>query len=321
MVLLCSVCAPGSAYAQTRHSSTSIATNFERQVLNAVDAGEGDYETRTLRARLTADPGNLQIRLELARRYQKSGFPEVAIEHGRLACERSPESAEAHLMLAKLLREEHRPGEASAVLNGFAISHPGDVEVWAWLGVVADEARDWKTGEAAHRKAIAMAPGRADLLNNLGYCLLEQKRLQEAVATFQAVLVLDPKSRIARNNLGLALADKPAEALQNWQAVEGPASAHNNMAVTLIEAGHYAEARHEIQQALGYDGQHSAALNNLRILSELDNRPAEILARLNPVGRRSKFAALWHRRRTNDSTTGEKNNPGNPAASSRQGTN
>jgi Flp pilus assembly protein TadD len=282
--VVCGGCAHRIGTAGIVPAPSALSRNFEREAVNAIDAGDGDYEAKVLRARLNADPQDLSARLELARHYWKAGFPEVAIEHCQLACERAPDSVEAHLALAKFLREEHRPAEAAQVLRSFAASHVGEVEIWAWLGVAADEANDWKGGEIAHRKAVALAPGRADLLNNLGYCLLEQNRKAEAEENFRAALAIDPRSLIARNNLGLALSDKPAAAVLNWQSAAGPAAAHNNMAVALIEAGKYAEARGEIQKALDYDSQHGAALHNLRLVSELDGKPAVMRRRQNKSG-------------------------------------
>jgi len=265
---------------------------MNRQAINAIDTGDGDPQLKALRARLETNPADTKARLELARRYQSRGFPEVAVEHLRLACERDPQSSEAHVALAKTLRDEGLPGEAASVLRTFSQSHPNDVEVWAWLGVLEDEAGNWKAGEAADRRAIALAPKRDDLENNLGYCLLEQGRKGEAAEKFRAALALNPKSAIARDNLGLALAENPHEAVLNWQAVQGPASAHNNMAAALIESGHYAEARTEIQTALDYDPHHAAALNNLKLVSELDGKPAQITVK---KARPSRLASAWHR--------------------------
>jgi Flp pilus assembly protein TadD len=279
-------------------AKNSVASAMNRQATNAIDAGDGDLQARILRARVDANPADTNARLELARYYQRAGFPEVAVEHLRLACERDPESSVAHVALAKILRQEQRPIEAASVLRTFSERHRDDVEVWAWLGVLEDEAGNWKAGEAASRRAIALAPKRDDLENNLGYSLLDQGRNAEAAEAFRLALEINPKSAIARNNLGLALAENPREAVLNWQAVEGPASAHSNMAAALIESGHYAEARKEIETALNYDPHHASALNNLRLVSELDGRPAQIAAQHNnneTPQHRSPLASAWHR--------------------------
>ncbi len=294
----CCACVRVTPVAQTppTPAKSSVSTNMTRQAINAIDAGDGDYQARTLRARLDANPQDLNARLELARYYQHAGFPEVAIEHCRLACERAPESVEAHLALAKMLRDAHRTAEGAAVLNTFAASSTAagnSVEIQAWLGVLEDEAGDWKTGETAHRKAVELAPGRDDLLNNLGYCLLEQGRKAEAADVFRQALKRNPQSVIARNNLGLAVAENPREAVLNWQSTADPASAHNNMAVALIEAGKYAEARREIQTALGYNPRHTAALNNLRLISALESKPIQVTPP--SPGAWSRMVSAWRR--------------------------
>lgn len=278
-----------------------------RQVQNAVDLGEGDIELKVLRNRITASPNDLSARIALARHYYAEGIPEVALEHLRLACERAPESAEAHLELARMLRKEGQAAEAAKLLEAFTaraftVKLPNsatnrsvnDVEVWAWLGVLRDETGAWKPGEEAHRKALALAPDRDDLHNNLGYCLLEQGRKDEAAEEFREALRLNKKSAFARDNLGIAVAGTPKEAVLHWQSVSDPASAHSNMAAVLIESGDYPGARKEIAVALSYNQQHTAALSNLRLLSLLDGKPAEYSLARNP-SRWSRIRATWQK--------------------------
>jgi Flp pilus assembly protein TadD len=326
MALGLSGCAGHSLVARNRKSPepAPTPTAMERQVRNAVDAGDGDYSLKQLRARLDADPKDIKARLELAAYYQHAGFPEVAIEHGRLACERAPDSVEAHLALAKLLRAEGKIAEATGLLGEFAAAHDAsihDVDVWAWLGLLRDEGGNWKAGEAAHRKAVALAPGRDDLRNNLGYCLLKQGRKAEAAEEFRAALRLNSQSVTARNNLGLAVMDgsDQKEAIVNWQSVSDAASAHNNMAVALIEAGKYAEARHELEIALSYNQQHSAALKNLYVISQLDGKAAQIAV---PRRARSRFARtrdnlvrIWTGNTNKNFDDHSDDNSGSPVAS------
>jgi Flp pilus assembly protein TadD len=307
----------------------------DRQAVNAVDAGDGDYQLRQLRAALDANPGDLKTRFALAARYQSLGFHEVAIEHGRLALERVPESEEAHVELAKILWRADRSPEAAKSLGDFARNHEVGVQAWAWLGLVHDDAGEWKAGEAAYRKALTIQPDRDDLHNNLGYCLLSQGRRKEAETEFREAVRLDPHSIVARNNLGSVLTSNPAEAVENLQSVADPATAHNNLAAAFIEAGKYAEARREIDEALRYNRQHPAALSNLELLSSLDGKPAEF--KVSPRKREGSWLArTWHRkngssapdqqvskrdasRRRNASI--ERNDAGSAAASRQQATN
>lgn len=249
---------------------------MDRQVANAVDAGEGDYVVRELRTKMAADPGNLAVRLDLIQHYNQVGYPEVALEHSRLAVERFPESAEVQLLLARSLRGMKMPAEAASGLAKFLENHPQtSPEYDSWLGILWDEMGNWAQGERFHRSALGL--GDLDYLhNNLGYSLLMQDKRSEAAFEFRQALKLKPASEVARNNLGLALAEKPSEAVLHWQSISDPATAHSNMAAILIEEGRYADARQEIDLALGYNRTHTAALNNLRVVSELDGKPAVI---------------------------------------------
>lgn len=281
----------GQSAAAKAFLKQQASSSMTRQVLNAVDLGEGDSELRRLRDLVTANPGDLPSRLALAKHYTSQGFPEIALEHLRLACERAPESVEAHLELARALRREGQPEEGVKLLAKFALKPATDVEVLAWLGLLQDESGNWKAGETAHRQAIDLAPKRDDLHNNLGYCLLEQGRNEEAAVEFRAALHLNKNSLIARDNLGVALAATPKEAVLHWQSVSDPASAHSNMAAVLIEAGNYAGARKEIDVALSYNRQHPAALSNLRLLSQLDGKPVEY-HKEKPQSRWTRFRAV-----------------------------
>jgi tetratricopeptide (TPR) repeat protein len=252
-------------------------TAFDRQVANALDAGEGDYVARSLRQKMAADPDNLAVRMDLIEHYTRGGYPELALEHCRLAAERFPDSAGIQLSLAKLLRAMKLPREAAQGLTAFLEKHPQQTpEYDSWLGILRDELGQWAEGESSHRAALALSDNTGFLHNNLGYNLLMQKRPSEAAFEFRQALKLKPDLEIARNNLGIALASTPEDALLHWQSVSDPATAHSNMAALLIEQARYAEARQELDLALGYNKGHAAALNNLRLVSELDGKPAVI---------------------------------------------
>ena len=158
------------------------------------------------------------------------------------------------------LRDVNRRAEAIAGLESFLKAHPeSGAEYYSWLGILRDESGLWPLGEPAHRKALELAPAVDYLHNNLGYNLLMQKKNEEAAREFQEALKLNPGSQMARNNLGLALANSnaTAQAVANWQAASDPATAHNNLAAVWIEKGNYAEARRELDLALGYNRAHS----------------------------------------------------------------
>jgi tetratricopeptide (TPR) repeat protein len=265
---------------------------MQRQVLNAVDAGDGDIELKTLRARIIAEPSNLNARLELGKAYEQRGYPELAIDHYRWATEHSPESAEAHLALARALDFAGYLDQGIAGLSAFLKNHPQDgPTLYTWLGIMRDDASDWKSSEQAYREALSKSKEDRDYLhNNLGYSLLKQGENEKAAEEFRAALKLNPHSEIARGNLGLALAPaSPKEAIVNWQSVNDPASAHSNMAAVLIERGKYPEARKELEVALQYNRNNSAALANLELLAGLDGKQAILPPFVKPATRWAHF--------------------------------
>lgn len=276
-------------------AARSINPTFERQIVNARYAGEGDWQLRALQTRLATDPDNLQVRLDLARHYESLGSRELALEHYRLAAGRFPESKEVHLGMAKCLRAMGLPAEAADGLEKFLGGHPeAGAELASWLGILRDEAGQWQRGEQWHRTALKLAPDQDRLHNNLGYNLLQQKRFAEAAEEFRKALALRPDSAVARNNLGLALASQPEEALREWQKAADKATAHSNLAAALIEQGRYAEARKELDTALSYNRNHPAALANLRLIAQLDGRPTTVPApQLSRTGWKWWLVALW----------------------------
>ena len=263
----------------TTQNTAPPPTNWDREIRNAVDAGDGDYQLRVLREKVAAEPDNVPVRLELAKAYRDRGYHEVALEISRLAVARFPQSGEAHLALIRDLRDVNRRPEAIVTLEAFLKGHPASAaEYYSWLGILRDESNLWPLGEPAHRKALELAPAVDYLHNNLGYNLLMQKKNDEAAREFQEALKLNPASQMARNNLGLALANSnsPEKAVASWQATSDPASAHNNLATVWIEKGNFAEARRELDLALGYNKAHSAALRNLELVARLDGSPATV---------------------------------------------
>ena len=248
---------------------------MEKQITNAVEAGDGDSVVRDLRKQMASEPGNLAIRLKLIRHFAANRSPDLALEHARLAAERFPDAVQVHVEMAKAFRALGMPKEGAAALAAFLDRFPQtDADPYSWLGILEDEAGRYPEAEKAHRAAVALAPRSDSAHNNLGYCLLLQDRKEEAAGSFRKALQINHRSETARNNLGLALAGNAQEAIAHWMNVSDPATAHSNMAAMLIEQGRYGDARKELDIALGYNRRNPAALRNLRLVSQMDGKPA-----------------------------------------------
>jgi Flp pilus assembly protein TadD len=262
-------------------------TVWERQIHNAADAGDGDYQLRVLREKVASESENVPARLELAKAYEERGYPDVALEICRLAGARFPASGEVQLALVRSLRNMNRRSEAIEGLTAFLKQHPQTTpEYFSWLGILHDESGEWAYGEPEHRKALQLSPAADSLHNNLGYNLLMQKKNEEAAGEFREALKLNPHSQVAHNNLGLALANQNAtgEAVVNWQTAADAAVAHNNLAAVWIEKGNYPAARKELEISLGYNKSLPAALRNLELVSRLDGNAALFPLRQDQTG-------------------------------------
>src|SRR5262245_21231468 len=73
-----------SCYGNSPASSekTRQVAAFERQVMNAKDAGEGDYIVRSLRKQMASEPDNLAVRSELIDNYNRDRQSVVSDEGG-----------------------------------------------------------------------------------------------------------------------------------------------------------------------------------------------------------------------------------------------
>jgi len=257
----------------SRKRPAAVYRIMEKQVENAVDAGDGDATARLLRQRMAADPQSLEVRLELAAHYEKQGYGELALEHYRLAAERFPHEPRVVISMARVLHSQKLPHEAIRVVQQFTASHPdAPADLQAWTAYLRDEMGEHAAAETDHRAALAASPESAKLHNNLGYNLLLQAKHEEAIAEFRKALAIDPKMELAQNNLGIAL-------VRSGQASDSTGdrlAAHNNAAAALMEQGKYVEARRELDAALRIDRRYLPALKNLELLASLDGNPAVV---------------------------------------------
>jgi Tfp pilus assembly protein PilF len=313
VLFLLSSCTSNKYVTHTGQNPTyAVTQNIERQVKNAKDAGDGDYLTYQLRERLVRDPSDLQARLAIADHYKRTGNPDLALEHYRLAAEKFPDNADVALLLARTLRDFNQSGAAIQAAVKFCNQHQTPPpELLSFIGTVQDDTGQLAEAEATYRRALRQSPDLGYLHNNLGYNLLQQKRPAEAAVEFRSALALDPNSRVATNNLALALlADwrteaQPREALQQWESISDAATAHNNLATYLMEQGRYPDARKELETALKLNRNLAAAQHNARLLSELEKgkgvsqatAQAQVAARVpKPERERDEsLVALWKR--------------------------
>ena len=257
-------------------SSSRTMPVFETQVKNAVLAGDGDQEILALRRRLMIAPDDLAARRQLAAKFDKVGYPDLALEHLRIGREHAPNDVELALDLVAKLTEQKLPEQASQVMSELKdIPAP-----FAGRAAILEDRLDHLTqGEALHRKSLNAAPDNVHRMNNLAYNLMQQRKAEDAENILREALRIKPSYELARNNLAMLYATqlaKPDEALSHWKAISGPAAAHNNLAAAYIESGKWVEAKAELEKALALRFQFPEAIQNLKIVAARTSGTVEL---------------------------------------------
>jgi len=243
---------------------------FDSQVKNAVRLGDGDLEIQALRKRLMDNPLDTAVRRRLAAKYDSAGYPDLALEHLRIAFEHDPKNLSLGLDLAAALRDQGLQTQAAQILSSSLTSATPNPSDWSSAAILTDTLVSLTAGEVLHRKALSLAPGNFNFANNLAYNLICQKRATEAEQLLKNLLRSKPTHETARNNLASLYAtqlNQPEEALLHWKAISGPAAAHNNLAVAYMDQGKWPEAKHELEQALTLRFQFPEALQNLQLVA------------------------------------------------------
>jgi Flp pilus assembly protein TadD len=235
-----------------------------------VNLGDGDLEVQALRKRLMDNPREIAVRRRLAAKYEAAGYPDLALEHLRIAFEHAPGDLSLALDLAGALKEQGLLTQSTQVLRAGLEGATPTAGQWSRAAILSDSIGTLAEGEALHRKALAMDAGNFNFANNLGYNLMRQRRAVEAEQVLKQILRTKPSHELARNNLASLYAtqlNQPEEALLHWKAISGPAAAHNNLAAVYMDQRKWPEAKVELEKALTLRFQFPEALQNLQIIA------------------------------------------------------
>jgi Tfp pilus assembly protein PilF len=148
-----------------------------------------------------------------------------------------PESIEARYKLGIMALSKN---DSVAAASDFArvlewnASHLGALVNLGWI---AQRRQQWADSESFMRRAVAVAPENPAVWLGLGLAVLEQSKLDAAIAAFAQVVALDPKSARGHRFFGLALGRRgwvqaAEEELRRSLEIEpDDAGAHFNLAV------------------------------------------------------------------------------------------
>ncbi len=115
----------------------------------------------------------------------------------------------AHSSLADILRREERCAEAIAPYDA-AIARVGTVERVHWLlffsrGICHEKLKTWDKAEADFRRALELNPGQPQVLNYLGYSLVDRGlKLDEALGLIEQAVRAEPEAGYIIDSLAWA---------------------------------------------------------------------------------------------------------------------
>jgi tetratricopeptide (TPR) repeat protein len=197
---------------------------------------------------IDVNPGNAYAHHTMGRLQQRLLNFEEAEEWMRLAIRLEPEEPTFWISLTELLREMGRVDEADAVLEGALDNDPESVDLLrAQAFHLAASARAAE-GEAALRRALALAPGNANLWVMAGLFWRDHDRPQ-AVEAFREALDRDADNPYAHYNLAL-LAAEEGDLREAERALERSIGADPRYAAPRLLLGRIRAARREYQPAL-----------------------------------------------------------------------
>ncbi|MGP9788600.1 tetratricopeptide repeat protein [Roseinatronobacter sp. NSM] len=156
------------------------------------------------------DPQFLNAQLGKANALFRAGDTDAAIDWLEGLVEGAPASVMAYSTLGDMLRRQERFEEAAAAYTR-AIDLIDEVEERHWVllytrAISLERMGDWDSAETEFRRVLEFVPDEPQVLNYLGYSLVEQQRnLDEALDMIERAVDGEPDSGYIVDSLGWAL--------------------------------------------------------------------------------------------------------------------
>jgi len=237
---------------------------------------------RLLAGRLFADGGQHALAAETFARVppESDHYPEAQMgrasaifETGDMAAatdvlqdlaDAHPDLPSVHAALGDMLRRTENCAEAIPAY-GRALDSMDATRENAWFvfyarAICHEEIDDWPPAEADFRRALELKPDQPNVLNYLGYSLVEQRRnLDEALAMIQRAVAGRPESGYITDSLGWVLYrlgrfDEAVEPMERAVALEpNDPIINDHLGDVYWMVGRYREAEFQWRRALSFE--------------------------------------------------------------------
>ncbi|MFC3181469.1 tetratricopeptide repeat protein [Cypionkella sinensis] len=192
-----------------------------------------------------------------------AGHPEAALEILQALARTHGNILAVQLALADGMRREKRYDESfkayDAAIKMVPNPGPGHWVLFYSRGVVSDALRHYDAAEADFRRAMALNPNQPELLNYLGYSLVDQgRKLDEALGLIKRAVLMQPDSGAILDSLGWAYyrlgryrdAVLPMEQASQRMPVDATVTDH--LGDVYWAVGRKREAEYQWRRALSY---------------------------------------------------------------------
>ena len=172
--------------------------------------GQHDLALAAFRAVNEDDPASYAARLGEAGALQDAGRSDEALALLDSIAARYPDLQAPHVTKGDILRsaEKWAPARAAydAAIARFGAERDEQWSIYFARGICSERLGDWQKAEADFTHALELSPQRAEVLNYLGYSLVERReRLDTALAMIRTAVDLRPESGFIIDSLGWAL--------------------------------------------------------------------------------------------------------------------
>jgi tetratricopeptide (TPR) repeat protein len=194
-----------AAYLRPDHSDALLLT---AEVLESVDRHDLAVETYALFA--PEHPAFVTAEIGRAGALLAQDKADAALEALQTLARSHGDLVMVQYSLGDLLRTEERFDEAEVAYTA-ALGLVGEVTEDHWFlyfyrGIAHEQSKDWAAAEADFRAALALNPNQPQVLNYLGYGLVDRgEKLDEALKMIQRAVAADPEKGYIIDSLAWAL--------------------------------------------------------------------------------------------------------------------
>lgn len=183
-------------------------TDARLVVAEALDRlGQFEIAAATYAAVPAEDPSFIAAELGRADSLRRSGKIEAAVEVLTQLSRTHPGLSVVQARLGDMLRRSGDMEEANAAYSrALDLYAPDDPALWLLhytRGITAHQMDEWPAAEADFRRALELRPGHPQVLNYLGYSLVERgEKLDEALAMIEEAVAGEPQNGAIVDSLG-----------------------------------------------------------------------------------------------------------------------